>query len=317
MLIKASMKILIIQPKIGMGDMIIYLPYIHAISKNYNRSVSILVKDNSRASELLAEDNHVDEIISLKKEMDGIKGILKLSKEIKKRNFEKVFIFNSSLRYNLVARLSGIKSIHQYPLFRSKDNIVYSAKIFTENVINKIVSTEPNLILKKTQSNLDRNIKYICLGISASGPTKRWSIKNYIKLAEEISKKIKCKFYIAGGQKDIDLIDEFKSSKIGKESLSFEELNIKETLKIISNCDLYIGNDTGWAHISVALNIKALTIFCDSPVMAYGRYSSKMITIEPEGEKDTTTHDTLGADKISFDKVYNTCIDLLSKQNQF
>ena len=94
MLIKASMKILIIQPKIGMGDMIIYLPYIHAISKKYNRSVSILVKDNSRANELLAEDNHIDEIISLKKEMDGIKGILKLSKEINKRNFEKVFIFN-------------------------------------------------------------------------------------------------------------------------------------------------------------------------------------------------------------------------------
>ena len=29
------MKVLVIQPKIGMGDMIIYLPYIHAISKKY------------------------------------------------------------------------------------------------------------------------------------------------------------------------------------------------------------------------------------------------------------------------------------------
>ena len=28
------MKVLVIQPKIGMGDMVIYLPYIHAISKN-------------------------------------------------------------------------------------------------------------------------------------------------------------------------------------------------------------------------------------------------------------------------------------------
>ena len=33
------MKILIIQAKIGMGDMIIYLPYIHAISKKYNEKV--------------------------------------------------------------------------------------------------------------------------------------------------------------------------------------------------------------------------------------------------------------------------------------
>ena len=66
------MKILIIQAKKGMGDMVIYLPYIHAISKKYKKPVSILVKDNSRAKELLAEDNHIDEIISLKKEMDGV-----------------------------------------------------------------------------------------------------------------------------------------------------------------------------------------------------------------------------------------------------
>ena len=73
------MQILIIQPKIGMGDMIIYLPYIHAISKKYKESVSLLVKDNSRAKELLAEDNHINEIINLEKNMDGIKGMFKLS----------------------------------------------------------------------------------------------------------------------------------------------------------------------------------------------------------------------------------------------
>ena len=90
-------------------------------------------------------------------------------------------------------------------------------------------------------------------------------------------------------------------------------MSIRETLPLISNCDLYIGNDTGWAHISVALKIKALTIFCDSPVAAYGSYSSRMITIEPEGiMKGTTTHDTLGQDKISFDKVYNKSIQMLN-----
>ena len=201
------MKVLIIQAKMGIGDMIIYLPYIHAISKKYKKSVSILVKDNSRAKELLADDSQIDEIITLKEEMDGMSGIFKLTNELKKRNFDKIFIFNSSLRYNLVARLSGIKSIYQYPLFRSKDNIVLSAKIFTEDITNEVVSTEPNLIIKKTDDNLDRSFKNICLGISASGPTKRWDINNYIKLAEKINEKIKCKFYLAGGKKDIDLIN--------------------------------------------------------------------------------------------------------------
>ena len=307
------MKLLLVQVRSGIGDMILAgLPYIHALSKKFNTKLTLLAKESSKASDLFSEDEHIDEIITLDKEKDGVGGIFKLSNELKKRNFDKIFIFNSSLRYNLIARLAGIKSIYQYPLFRSKDNIVHSAQIFTESITNGIVSTEPNLIIKKADKNIDKNFKRICLGVSASGFTKRYSIDSYIKLAEEIAKKIKCKFYIAGGEKDLDLINKFKNSDVGKNCVSFEKLSIKETLPIIKNCDLYIGNDTGWAHIAVALKVRALTLFMDSPVMAYGRYSSRMITVEPEGEKDSTAHDTLGKDKISYDEVLTKTLELIN-----
>ena len=307
------MKLLLVQVRSGIGDMILAgLPYIHALSKKFNTKLTLLAKESSKASDLFAEDEHIDEIITLDKEKDGVGGIFKLSNELKKRNFDKIFIFNSSLRYNLIARLASIKSIYQYPLFRSKDNIVHSAKIFTESITNGIVSTEPNLIIKKADKNIDKNFKHICLGVSASGPTKRWSINNYIRLAEEMEKKTKCKFYIAGGEKDLDLINKFKNSDVGKNCVSFEKFSIKETLPIIKNCDLYIGNDTGWAHIAVALKVRALTLFMDSPVMAYGRYSSRMITVEPEGEKDSTTHDTLGKDKISYDELLTKTLELIN-----
>ena len=245
--------------------------------------------------------------------MDGIGGILKLTKELKKRNFDKIFIFNSSLRYNLIARLAGIKSIYQYPFsFGKKDNMVISAKIFTEDITDKVVSTEPNLIIKKTENNFDKNFKHVVLGISASGKTKIWNINNYIRLGQEISKKMKCKFYIAAGPNDVDLINKFKDSDIGKNSISFEKLSIKETLPIIKNCDCYIGNDTGFAHISVALKIKSLVIFADTPIKVYGRYApAVMSTVEPEGEHESTVHNTLGADSVSFDEVYNKSIQMI------
>ena len=63
-------------------------------------------------------------------------------------------------------------------------------------------------------------------------------------------------------------------------------------------------------HISAALNLKAVALFMDSPVLAYRKYS-KNNAIIPEGEtEESTTHDTLGIN--SFDKVYNKCIELLS-----
>ena len=317
------MKVLVIQPKIGMGDMVIYLPYIHAISKKYQTPVSILVKENARANQLLAEDRHIDEIILLDRSKnnsgshDGLSGFLKLSKEIKLKNFNKVFIFNSSLRYLLISKLAGIKNISQYPLFRKKDNIVTSAKIFTEHELGSIVSTQPELRINqesfnKVNQSFSKEFKHICLGISASGPTKRWNIENFITLCKKINEKIPSKFYLAAGNNDKNLIDKFLDSEISKNCTSFQDLKIKETMPIIKNCDLYIGNDTGWLHISSALGIKCLALFMDSPVQAYGKYSKNINIIVPEGEtEESTSHDTLGKDKISFEKVFNESIKLI------
>ena len=306
------MKILTINQRFGMGDMVILLPYIHAISKKFNTPVSLLAKESSRASDLLSEDEHVSEIITLDKEKDGLGGFLKLSKELKKRNFDKAFIFNNSLRYNLVSRFSGIKSIYQYPFSLRKNNMVLAAKTFTEKVVGQKVSTEPTLIIKKSSNNFDKKYKHILFAVSASGPTKIWGIENYIKLAIEISKKVECKFYIAAGPNDINLIKKFKESDVGKDCVSFEKLSIKETLPIIKNCDCYIGNDTGFGHISVALKIKSLVIFMDTPIKVYGRYApSLMSTVEPEGENESTVHNTLGKKSISFNEVLEKTINLI------
>ena len=318
------MKVLVIQPKIGMGDMVIYLPYIHAISKKYQTAVSILVKENSRANQLLSEDKHIKEILILDRTKnnsgthDGLSGFFKLIKDLKLKKFDKVFIFNSSLRYSLISKIAGIKNISQYPLFRKKDNIVTSAKIFTENELGKIVSTQPELIISDDKVNeakqkFSKDFKHICLGISASGPTKRWNIKNFIKLCVYINARTPSKFYLAAGNNDKDLINQFLNSEISNNCISFKDLKISETLPIIKNCNLYIGNDTGWLHISSALGIKCLALFMDSPVQAYGKYSKNIEVIVPEGEtEETTTHDTLGADKISFEKVFNMSIKHLN-----
>ena len=181
------MKVLVIQPKIGMGDMIIYLPYIQAIAKKFKTKISLLVKENSKAEEILAYDLHIQEVIYLDRKKDnsglhdGLKGFFKLVQDIKSKNFDKVFIFNSSLRYFLISKLAGIKNISQYPLFRKKDNIVLSAKVFTEGELDQVISTQPVITIKenKPEENFTKNFKHICLGLSASGPTKRWDIKNY------------------------------------------------------------------------------------------------------------------------------------------
>ena len=306
------MKVLVVQQRFGIGDMVIFTPYLHAISQHFNVPITLLAKKSSKADELYANDNHIDKIIFLDKSKDGIGGILKLSAELKKFNFNKSFIFNGSLRYKFIMKLAGIEEINQYPLFISKDIIFETAKNFTEKILNKKVSTQSKLIVNnkdvddvRERYKIDKNCKHVILGISASGETKKWDKNQYIKLAKKLLEVKNCKFYIAAGPDDRLIVDEMFNSSISDHFLSLANLSIKEIIPIIKNADLYVGNDTSFMHISSALGIKSLGIFMDSPAHSYSSYSKNIIPIVPEGETvSSTTHDTLGKEKISFEKVF-------------
>ena len=190
------MKVLVVQQRYGIGDMVIFSPYIQAISNNLKTSVTLLAKKSSRARDLFAYDKSVDEIIDLDKSLDKVSGFLKLSNVIRQKKFDKIFIFNGSLRYRILSSYVGIKAIYQYPLFTSKDVIFQTAKIFTENIFDHVISSEPKLEIDnleldkyKKKYNFDINFKHIILGVSASGPTKRWDIDNFIELARKIKNK--------------------------------------------------------------------------------------------------------------------------------
>ena len=310
------MKVLVIQQRYGIGDMVIFSPYIQAISKKCGVPVSILAKKSSKASEIFSEDNSVNEIIDLEKSLDTIRGFFKLSKILKEKNFDRVYIFNGSLRYNLIAKHAGIKSIFQYPLFTSKDIIFQTAKIFTENSIGEIVDTQPSIKTDKKKSDMifDKNYKHIILGLSASGETKRWGVNNFVKVTNKVSKEYKCKFYLAGGSADQKIIDEFINKSESKNFFSLTNLNIKEIISIIKYADLYLGNDTGFMHISSALGVRCIGIFIDSPAYAYSGYTKNIEAIVPRGETiNSTTHNTNGRDKISSDDVIQKVLKYITK----
>ena len=160
---------------------------------------------------------------------------------------------------------------------------------------------------------ITNNTKNIICGISASGPTKRWDINNYIKLFENLNSKFECKFFLAGGSSDEVLIKQILNSSIGKNCVSFSSMTIEQTIPIISSCQYYIGNDTGWGHIASGLGLKSLFLFMDSPPSAYGVYSKNISIIVPDGETvESCAHNTRGKNKIPADKVVRKSLELIN-----
>jgi len=303
----------------GIGDLSILISSIHAISKKIGKPVTILAQENTRASAILEHDPHVEEIIELGKK--EIKGFFNIIKKIKPRRFDQSYIYSDSLRLFLIAKLSGIKENFHYEFFSKKGkNFFGVAKEFTEKNLkikidtqSKIYCRDKDILDAKKKYNIENNIKNIVCGISASGPTKRWDINNYIKLFEYLNSKFKCKFFLAGGLADEDLIKKVIQSPIGKNCISFCEMKLSEVMPIIAASQYYIGNDTGWGHISSGLGLESLFLFMDSPPLAYGVYSKKINIICPDGlTLETTKHNSRAKEKIPIDKVVKIASEMLS-----
>ncbi len=312
-------KALVVIKSMGIGDLCILISSIHAISKKIGKPVTVLAQKNTRANEILKYDPHVGEVIELDEQ--EVKSFFNIIKKIKSKRFDHSYVFSDSIRFYLITKLSGIKNNFQYEFFSKKGkNFFLTAKEFTEKILDikidsqsKIYSNKNDVEHVKKKFNIRDEAKNIVCGISASGPTKRWDVNNYIKLFENINSKFKCKFFLAGGSNDKNLIKQIVDSSIGKNCISFSSMTISETIPIISSCQYYIGNDTGWGHIASGLGLKSLFLFMDSPPSAYGIYSNNISIIVPNGETiESCTHNTRGKDKISVNSVTQKFLELVN-----
>jgi ADP-heptose:LPS heptosyltransferase len=75
-------------------------------------------------------------------------------------------------------------------------------------------------------------------------------------------------------------------------------------MQIIYSSKLYVGNDTGFMHLSAGLNIPAIGLFGDTPLEAYGKYTKNIFPIIPVGYK-TIIHNSNAINEISVDQVLN------------
>ena len=321
------MRILAVQNRMGIGDMVIFLPFIEAISKKFASPVSILVKENSKAIQFVQNNPAIDQIIILERSNkirngrhDGVIGSYNLAKDLKKFNFDKIFIFNSSLRFNLIARAANIKNIYQYPLFKKKNqHIINAAKNFIKKVLDLDIHNDPEILVNdqlienaKLKYNINNKEINILLGIGGSGPTKRIPAKIFINFMSLVTQRYKCKFFLATGKNDEEqkILFEILSSTHKNKCYPLDNLNLNEILPIIKNCNISICNDSSFSHLSSGLGINTIVLMSDTPLL-YGSYNSRMYPIIPDGE-NTVTHKTLGKDRINPKKIFDQLNSILS-----
>ena len=299
---------LIIQTRPGVGDLCMFLPYIQQIKEhNKDFAFTLVTKKRTAAKQILKYDQSINQIVYLEDETiattkSKINNFFKLLNFIKKNNFSKIYIMHFSIFWFLLAKISGIKNIYKYGILKKNVDIHLNA---LEQ--NKRWLQDPNLSSQTKiiyPQNNSKNNNQIIIGIGSSGPTKKWPTENYIELIKKINDK-NIKFYLAGGNNEIEnqiankIINEIKENRI--ESLC--SLSIEEIMPIINSSKLYIGNDTGFMHLSAGLNIPAIGLFGDTP-LSYAKYNKNILPIIPENFK-TVGHGSMAMNQITISQVLN------------
>jgi heptosyltransferase-2 len=299
---------LIIQTRPGVGDLCMFLPYIQQIKDhNKNFQFTLITKKRTAAKQILKYEPSINQIVYLEDEIleitkSKINNFFKILNFIKRNNFSKIYIMHFSLFWFLVAKISGIKNIYKYGILKKNVDIYLNALEQNKRWLQNTNLSSQTKITYLQNNNKSNN--QIIIGIGSSGPTKKWPTENYIELIKRISNK-NITFYLAGGNNEIEnqiankIINEAKENRV--ESLC--SLNIEQIMPIINSSKLYIGNDTGFMHLSAGLNIPAIGLFGDTP-LSYANYTKNILPIIPENFK-TVGHNSMAMNKITVDQVFN------------
>lgn len=127
--------------------------------------------------------------------------------------------------------------------------------------------TVPSLEKQKKKAQLKKNYQWVdqplmALGISSAyGPAKDWSPERYRYLGLELHKKYNAKILLLGMAKDAD---KARFVMRGSEHVFINlcgQTDLKEVQILLALCRIFIGNDSGLAHVSAALDVETVVIF--------------------------------------------------------
>lgn len=240
----------------NIGDAVMTTPvlqYLHKTHKNCNFDIVCDLK----SIEIFKSCPYVNNIY-IKNKQEGLFGILKLIKILRKNKYE----IAVDLRTDLL--LYFIKAKIKYFKFNDKEvHSVIKHFLSLKEDLGKLPDTKvwiPRSSKINAKKLLEKSKKIIALGIGSNANHKLWPVDNYLELVGLLKDRFDT-CVLLGDKRDFQLANKFvKKAKI--KTLNFcGSLSLMDSAAILSYSDYFIGNDSGLGHIASALKIPSFTIF--------------------------------------------------------
>lgn len=317
-----------------LGDLVVSTPGIRSLSKAYPDSEVVLLvrkgfesifEKNPFIKKIISFDPELKGNSSVKKFLAGLSFIINLRRE----KFDVVIVLHPGDRTAFWAWCSGAK-IRIAPANQSF-SFLFNRKIYVEensisylDYYNRIISslgvtidsnrTEIFLPGKELnyaknffkRNNFDENNIIVGIHPGASEPSKIWKTENFIQLINKLLCNNLIRIIVFEGPQDKKacsvLFNEFSNNT----KIAFLKTDIMKVAAVISRCNLFIVNDTGTRHVSVAVGTPVLALMPQDYEKCWSFYTEETKHYILTGKRILDSHNSKPfLDGITAEEVYN------------
>lgn len=239
------MKILVIHSW-GLGDLIMATPMLKSLYAS-GHTVDLALF-NSANKTVLQDNDFVRRIFLLSSKLDFLKFLWRYDALVSTAGTD-------PLKVQFLAKLLGIKKVFCKVQEKDIHRIEMNLQIVDELLTEK--TTEPYLFIDSdktvlTERYIDQTRKNIgiCIGSGSKQKFKRWH--GY----KALLKKFEGNILLFIGPDELELEEAF-----AKENVVIVKEPLENTIKLISQLDLVVGNDNGLMHIAYAAQRDTVTIY--------------------------------------------------------
>ncbi len=270
------------------GDSVMTLPALRALSKAVpDAKISLLVKP--WVSPLFEKNPDIDEIITYSDKHKGIIGKIKLSRMLNKKKICGAILFQNAFDAALITFLAGIKERTGYkrdgrgilltktvpvPQNEKKVHQINYYLNLLEQIGIKAEYSYPYIYLTLDERLQARkflqDMKRPILGINPGatyGSAKRWLPERFAEIVNWFISDTGGSAIIFGGESEVDIADEIFKKAIPEFRTSNSLVSIagktslRELISLISECDVFLTNDSGPLHIAYAVGTPIVALF--------------------------------------------------------
>jgi heptosyltransferase-2 len=281
------------------GDAVMTLPAVVSVRAAYPRAhLSILAKPP--VTDIYRMFSAADEIIPYEHKFDTPLGVFRLAHTLRLKKFNAAILLQNAIEaaiislaagirvragYNAdgrgfllthaIRRTEGIFKVHQIDYYLEMVKALGCADVdramHLETHISAATASE---VLHQYLPGSSRSIIGIAPG-ATYGPAKKWLAERFAAAADRLGKDLDAQVVLFGGKTDWETAEQVrKQARTGMINLA-GLTSMEETIYLISQCRLFISNDSGLMHVAGALNIPTVAIFG----------STNPVTTSPAGER--------------------------------